>query len=227
MIREYDIVGILRKLISEMQLVIEVKSSVDNTDGTFTIQTCNTQYLNECSILSINGNDYFVSSIEKDSEVTLTGSPVLTDDFILPAPLFIPDTPQGANSQLIDRKTEINRHPFVWLLENFPTNYDFSGAANVAEPRIRLFFLNAAIETEWLEDEHRKNCIDPMINLTDAFLLDLVKKVSGKLEKFTITNRIRFGTIKGDKKILNEDLSGVELDIVIPVKKWSIKCVEC
>lgn len=227
MIREYDIVGILRKLISEMEIKVCVKSSLDNGDGTFTIDTCNTQYINECSILEINGSDYIVESIENNSQVVFTGSPVLDSDFIIKSPLFIPDTPQGANNEIQDRRTELDRHPFIWLLENFPTDYDFSNKLNVAEARVRLFFLDAVQEKSWLEDQHRKNCIEPMVNLCDRFLEELKLKVSGKIERLTITNRIRFGQSNGGKKIIDEHLSGVELDIRIPIKKWAIKCVEC
>lgn len=227
MIRGYDIVGILRQLISEMEIKVCVKSSLDNGDGTFTIETCNTQHVNECSIFSINGSDYTVESIENDSSITFSGSPILQEDFLLPAPLFIPDTPQGANNEIIERKSEIDRHPFIWLLENFPTNFNFNGSADIAQARVRLFFLDAVQEKSWLEDQHRKNCIEPMLNLVDKFLIDLQKKVSGKIENFTVTNRIRFGQTSGGKKIIDEHLSGVELDITIPIKKWSIKCVEC
>jgi hypothetical protein len=226
MIREYDIVKILRKLISEMVIKVSVKSFIDNADGTFVILTCNRQYLTTCSIFEVNGNEYTVESVE-DNTLTIKGSPVLEDDFVLPPPLFIPDTPRGTNNELMARKSELNRHPFVWLLENFPTVFDTTTGGNIAASRVRLFFLNASDDPKWLEGEHRLNCIEPMINLCDAFILDLEKKVSGKAKKFTVTNRLRFGKTDGTKKIFDENLSGVELDINIDIKKWSIKCVEC
>ena len=227
MIRRYDIVGILKRVISEMIIPFKVKTSVDNNDGTFTIETCNTQYLNECSIISVNDRDYTVVSIENNTNVTLMGTPVLTEDFELRPPLFIPDTPQGANNELYKLKSDLNRYPFIWLLENFPTTYLDDGSHNVAESRVRLFFLNATQDGKWLEDEHRKFCIEPMINLCDLFLRELELKVSGKLERFVITNRIRFGNSNGENKILDEYLSGVELDIELPVRKWSVTCNEC
>lgn len=224
MIRQYNLVSILRSVISSMQITIKARSVQDNLDGTFTVLTRNTQYLNINSILAVNGSDYFVSSIQNNESVTLVGSPVLLGDFDIPAPLFIPDTPQGTNNELILRSTDMSRHPLIWLLENFPTNYTLDGSPSIAEARVRLFFLNPSQDDSWLESDHRINCIEPMLNLTDEFITNLVDKVSGKIEAFTVTNRIRFGNTSGTAKILDENLSGVELDLTIPIKKWAINC---
>ena len=56
MIRQYDIVKIIRAVIDALVLTVKVDSSVDNLDGTFTITTCNTQYLNNRSRVTIGGN---------------------------------------------------------------------------------------------------------------------------------------------------------------------------
>ncbi len=230
MIRKYDIVKILRNLVSEMVLTVKVKGFTDNLDGTFTIETCNTHYLNSCSYFSVNGNSYITKSFEGDSTVTIKGSPALDSDFNLDPPFFVADTPAGANSDLLGKRTDISRLPFIWLLEDFPTNYELTRSV-VVSPRLRLFFMNTNKESEWLEGEHRKECLGPMVNLCDKFLIDVEKKVSGKLDKFTVKNRIRFGKYLDNKghvsKIIDENLSGVELDIEIPIKKWAVGCNEC
>ena len=174
--------------------------------------------------------DYVSQGVVLDTSIILKGSPVLTTDFVLPAPLFIADTPKGTNSEILAKKTDLSRFPLIWLLEDFPTNFDFGGGAK-ASSRVKLFFLNTNKEGEWQEGDHRSQCIDPMYNLCDAFLIDIQKKVSGKLERFTTKNRIRFGKyIDGranEKKIIDKNLSGVELDIDIPVKKWAVGCDDC
>ena len=230
MIRQYDIVKIIRKVIEDLVLTVKVKASVDNGDGTFTIQTCNTQYLNDCSRFSFGGNNYVSQGVVVNESVKLKGSPLLTDDFTLPAPLFIPDTPKGTNVDIKGRDTDLSRFPLIWLLEDFPTNFDFGGGTK-ANGRVKLFFLNVSTDGEWLEGTHRSQCIDPMYNLCDAFLIDIEKKVSGKLERFTTKNRIRFGKFidgkANERKIIDENLSGVELDIEIPFKKWAVGCDDC
>ena len=227
MIREYDIVSILKKLVSNMEISVKVDSSLDNGDGTFTISTCNTQYLNSCSLFELNGFDYIVSSIENNKSITLSGGPIITDSFNIRPPLFIPDTPTGANNELVLMKNDLDRHPFIWLLENFKTERSFDNRGNIGESRVRLFFLDASDNPVWLEEEIRKNCIEPMTNLADKFLGDLRLKVSGKIETVTVINRIRFGNMSNNKSILDESLSGVEIDITIPVKSWAVDCLEC
>jgi len=230
MIRQYNIVKILKSLVSEMLITIKVKAFTDNLDGTFTIETCNTQYLNSCSYFKVNGNDYITQSFEGDESVTIKGTPALDSDFNLDPPLFIADTPAGTNSNLIDKRSDIYRLPFIWLLEDFSTNYELSRSV-IVSPRLRLFFMNTNKESEWQEGKHRSECIEPMMNLCDQFLIDIEKKVSGKIDKFTLKNRIRFGKYLDNKghtsKIIDENLSGVELDIEIPIKKWAVGCNEC
>ena len=230
MIRQYDIVKILKSVIESLEVVVKVNSSTDNGDGTFTIETCNTQYLNTCTTFVNGGNDYIVKSFVNDESIIIRGSPVITDDFTIRAPAFIPDTPMGTDSQLVQDSSNIKRLPLIWLLEDFATEFNFSDS-NPASPRVRLFFLNQNLESDWLQDQHRKECIDPMRNLCDLLLEAIKKKVSGKLYRFTVKNRLRFGQYRdknqNKKKILDEDLSGVELDIEIPLKNWSIPCKNC
>ena len=226
-IRKYDIVSILRDLIADMVITVKVSSSTDNGDGTFTLSSCNTQYLNDCTTFTVDGNVYSVLTIENDSILTVQGSPVLTTDFDLRAPLFIPDTPKGANNETVLRADDLDRNPFIWLLEDFRTEFVFDGGPNVSEPRLRLFFLNASENPTWLETQHRENCIEPMQNLCDRFIKELEYKISGKIERFTIINRLRFGNSSNNRSILDESLSGVELDITIPVKKWAVECKDC
>lgn len=227
MIRKYDIVKILRELISNMIITVKVNSSTDNGNGTFTLTTCNTQYLNDCTYFEVGGNVYTVTQIENDKSVTIQGAPVITTDFNLRAPLFIPDTPKGANNETVLRADDLERNPFIWLLEDFRTEFTKTGGPNVSEPRLRLFFLNASENPTWLETQHRENCIEPMQNLCDRFIKELELKISGKIDRYTVINRLRFGNSSNNKSILDESLSGVELDITIPVKKWAVDCVSC
>jgi hypothetical protein len=222
-----DIVEILRGLISDMVITVKVNTSIDNLDGTFTITTCNTQYLNECSMFTVNGIEYSIISIVNNESIIIQGSIQLINDFEIRAPRFIPDTPQGANNETVLRASDLERNPFIWLLENFRTEFKNDGGLNVAEARVRLFFLDNASNPNWLEIDHRKNCIEPMINLCDRFIKELENKVSGKLENYVVINRLKFGNTSNNKSILDENLSGVELELVIPVRSWAIKCKEC
>jgi len=227
MIRKTDIVSILRKVISEMDIVVKVSNSTDNGDGTFTIETCNTQYLNKCSRFKVNNVSYSVVDMVDNESIKIKGSPQLDQDFSIRSPLFIPDTRRGANNEVVLKASDPQRNPFIWLLEDFRTEYDLNNKLTIAEPRVRLFFLTGNDEKEWLEETHREMCIYPMQNLCDRFIEELEKKVSGKVYNFSVLNRLRFGNREKNSKTLSDNLSGVELDIMIPLKKWSVKCKEC
>ena len=225
LVNGYDIVTLLEGMIQQMTPLVKVKGSVDNLDGTFTLEVCNTSYLRTGSSFVVDGVTYKVISFVNDTTLVLRGSTVINRSFYLTAPLFITDTPQGANNELQLMNGDASRHPFIWLLENFPTTYNNTRSSTVADARIRLFFLDGADSTEWLNKTHRNECIKPMRNLIDEFLVDLQKKVSVKFTNnatpFSVIDRVRFGIYSGDKgnteSIITEDLSGVELDITIPI----------
>jgi hypothetical protein len=218
-----------------MRPIVKVKSYADNGDGTFTLEVCDSSYLRTGSRFSFAGNDYKVVSFVNNTTLVIQGDVVLEGSFTLNPPLFITDTPQGANNELQLKNGDLDRHPFVWLLENFPTTFNNTNSSTVADARVRLFFLDVANSEEWLNKDHRDECIKPMRNLIDTFINDLQRKISGKLSHkatpFTVTDRVRFGIYTTDRgnteSIITEDLSGVELDIIIPIQDYAIECCDC
>lgn len=231
----YDIVTLLESMINSMLPIVKVVSFVDNGDGTFTLEVCDSSYLRTGSRFSFGGVDYKVISFVNNKTLVIEGSVVLQGSFTLSPPLFITDTPQGANNELKALDSDMSRHPFIWLLENFPSTFINTNSSTVAEARVRLFFLDIADNTEWLNKEHRDECIKPMKNLIDTFISDLQRKISGKLSHkqtpFTVTDRVRFGIYTTDKgnteSIITEPLSGVELDITIPIRDFAVECCDC
>lgn len=230
MVRDYDIVSILKRVIPNMIIKVCVKSSTDNGDGTFNIEVCDSKYLYECFHFVYNNVDYFVEEVN-DKIVTIKGSVLIDSDFNIPPPLFIPDSPRGVNSNMKLRRSDPRSYPLIWMLENFTTRYDLNNRLYVSKPRVKLFFLIPSRDEEWLEDDIRKHSIEPMLSLCDDFINELEDKVSGQIKQFTVFNRLRFGKVasnkSNDSKIIDDNISGVELDIEIPVKKWAVQCHEC
>ena len=235
-VTKYDIVSILENVLSELTPTVYVTGVVDNGDGTYTLSVCSSSYLRTGSIFEVNGNTYKVVSFINDTTVVVKGGSPILGTFELRPPLFITDTPQGANNESKLRKTQLDRHPFIWLLENFPTDFDNTKSNTVADARIRLFFLDVAPSNQkWRNKDHRNECIKPMRNLVDDFLQAVQDKISGNFSaigrNYTVTDRPRFGIYSSDRGntqgILSESLSGVELDISIPIQDWASECCDC
>ena len=213
-----------------MTPTVVICTSEEIDANNFKLTCSDTSYLRTGSVFVHNENTYTVTSFEVNKELTIEGTPRITDELItLRNPFFITDTPQGANNELSLESANLELHPFVWLLENFPTNYQDPSNQYVGQSRVRLFFLDVSENNYWLNEDHRKECVEPMRNLINQFLVDLQYKVSGEINlsasNLSLTDRVRFGVYTGDKgntkSIFNDQLSGVEVDINIPVKKYA------
>ena len=209
-------------------VVICSREAIDANN--FKLTCSDTSYLRTGSVFVHNEITYTVTSFKVNEELIIKGSTIITEDLItLRNPFFITDTPQGANNELSIESANLELHPFVWLLENFPTNYQDPSNQYVGQSRVRLFFLDVSENNYWLNEDHRKECVEPMRNLINQFLVDLQYKVSGEINlsasNLSLTDRVRFGVYTGDKgntkSIFNDQLSGVEVDINIPVKKYA------
>ena len=100
----------------------------------------------------------------------------------------------------------------------------------VAKYDARLFFMDETNAVEWINDEHNELAIKPMENLKRAFRSVIDNDFTFKrLESFRTRTRPRFGVEIANKgsqdKIINEDLSGVEVNMTIELYDLSIcKC---
>ncbi len=229
-----DIINILKGVVSAMVITVKVNSVVDNGDGTFTIQSCNTQYLRECSIFSVAGNTYVVDSFVQDVQLVISGSPVLTTDFVIPPPLLIVGTPTAASQEMKQIEGDgLDQYPFIWVLETFIQPYNNDGlSAIVSEPAMKLFFFDSSKDESWLNADHRTNVVLPMKSLIDQFNIQLdATKGIGDFNQFAILDRVEFGKYEQNKgytsSILGGDLSGVEINITIPLLANSCLNLKC
>lgn len=226
-LQNIDITEILRGINNALELKICVKESVDNGDGTFTISTCNTYYLNSYSCFEVDGNSYRVVSFLVNQSITykpLEGAPELTDCFVINNPYYLVGTPRMTSKELEQLRSNIDRLPLIWLLEPFAsTNKGETNAQYDAVSNVTLFFFNAANRKEMLNVDHRREIVTPIKGLINAFLLACTKsKVFGDITKnWTSIDRIDYGNYQTGKghvsSILPETLSGVEIRIEFPI----------
>jgi hypothetical protein len=217
-------IAILKELIETTAHTVVVDSIVDNGGGSYTIETCNTFYLNFGKKFTISAVEYTVTSFVLNESITFTGAslPNVTS-FEIDPPRFIYGTPKFINAELT--KTNFTgKYPYIWLVEISNTEHDASPSARIkSTPNFSLLFLDEMNKTGWTIEDHYENAIDTQLNEIDFFIKTL-KKRRDLFETESLTyetiNHANFGVYisdKGyDKKILSDDVSGAQLQIKIP-----------
>ncbi len=226
-----NLVDIIEGIISQIDLNLTVKS----TDGQV-IELCDTLHITVGKIVKDElGNEYRVTDIVFNESITVVpiGSAPLFSGSTVVAPeiTFLHGSPISTNEEynkVLDRDS-LKKTPFIWLLESYEYENGSRDSSIIASYSARLFFLDLYYR-EWLNDEHNELAIKPMENLVRAFKNVIETDYSFKtLESFRSRVRPRFGVEVANKgsrdKIINEDLSGVEVNMSIELFDLSIcKC---
>ena len=226
-----NLVDIIEGIISQIDLNLTVKS----TDGQV-IELCDTLHITVGKIVKDElGNEYRVTDIVFNESITVVpidSAPLFSGSTVVaPEITFLHGSPISTNEEynkVLDRDS-LKKTPFIWLLESYEYENGSRDSSIVASYSARLFFLDLYYR-EWLNDEHNELAIKPMENLVRAFKNVIETDYSFKtLDSFRSRVRPRFGVEVANKgsrdKIINEDLSGVEVNISIELFDLSIcKC---
>ena len=95
-------VDFIETIVNSMTPSIDIDSVVDNGDGTQTLTVCETYWIRDRLTLTIDGNEYDVSSFVKDTSITIPDSPLVTaTSFTLTAPYYFHGYPRQVNNQWI------------------------------------------------------------------------------------------------------------------------------
>ena len=68
-------IDIIRDLVSQLTIWVTIQSVTDNTDGTATLLSKDTKYLNSGMTVKVIGVAYAVKSVVKDVSIVLDGVP--------------------------------------------------------------------------------------------------------------------------------------------------------
>jgi len=228
-----ETVDIVESLVSQLDFTFIIDSCTDNLDGTYTLATCNTyqlQTLPNCPI-SIDGSSYVITEVVNNQSITIKGTskPIVTE-FAIPKPFYFHGTAIKTNIELSKIDT-FNKFPMVYLLEVLQDRFFARDEVNERETDLRLFFLAPSKFGEWTTDDHYKGAILPMRNLAYQFIKVLNdSKLINNFAEYTLINRVNFGVYVTDKgnesRIFNDDLSGVEMRITLPIKR-NLNCNNC
>lgn len=223
---------ILESLVGLLDFDIEPTSVTDNLDGTFTITTCNTYHLQpNFKAVTINAVDYPVVSVTRNINIVVSGTiePPL-QSFPIYQTYYFHGIPERASGEISKISTTVNKTPMAFLSEaagDFEETYFGRGSANDREAQIRLFFLTYSNIKDYTTDDYHSKAIVPMTDLALEFIEKCRASVMiGKFDDrdFKIKPLQNVYIKKSGGQFANESLSGVELNITLPIVKGAVPC---
>jgi hypothetical protein len=237
-LRNKETVEILKDLVETITLKVSGKDGatwVDNLDGTYTLEVCKTYWFTvgdrfqDSVILS---RYHTIIEVVKDTSITVSSLPT-NNEATLPTPLFYHGTIIAGTNELTNiRNHETESKPIIYLLEQFDETYFNEESSYDRISNLRLFFLLDS-SFSWETPEHYAKVIAPLRTLVNYFVENTIKNNilfdSEAIQEYSTTNRVRFGVYTNDRgtlvKSLNEDYSGIELRIELPMFK--AECIDC
>lgn len=219
-----DIHDIIRLAISQMSKTVCINDSTEVVTGEWKLETCNTMWLSVGDNLTVGSDTWVVKEVSINSYFVVTGVTITIPETIdLVLPYYYHGTVMSTNSELNMTKISSDKFPMIYCLEVFREVYNSNPADAIErESSMRLFFLTENNFKNWITEDHYENVINPLRSMLDSFVSGVNDGVGfGKIEDFTTTNHVNFGTFTANeghlKNLFDDNLSGIELEVTIPI----------
>lgn len=222
-----QITDIIESLVNQLTFTGAINNLIDNTDGTFTIEVCNTFHTQPvCSMINIGGTDYKVTQVVNNTSITFTASvsPVGTT-FSIEGPKYFHGTRIAINNELSKITQGSDKLPMVFVWEVIREIFNLDEEDRIERNSdLRIFFLGQRAPGVDKTDTLYADAVVPMWNLAHEFVKLLKNDVGvGELDgNFTLINFAKFGVESQNgatDSFFNEELSGTELRIDLPILK--------
>ena len=218
-----ETVDIVEDLIAALKIVVPFKTITDNSDGTYTIESCNTGYLFPCYKFVLDGIDYTVlNEVGKEfvfnSKFTIKGNVIPTATQVLLDGLkYYHGTVIATKEELKRKELGSDKFPMAFLLEVLKDKFNNADDARIERVSpLRLFFLSETNENDWTTQEHYEFAIKPMRNLLYKLIAYLDNSaLIGKIESYEAINHAKFGVFVSEKgghtkRIFNEKIKALD-----------------
>lgn len=217
---------LLKEVVPRMEQKLLVNSSkcIENLDGTWTLLMCKTYWIHSHTVLKDQDNkDVVITDFTTDEYITIEVDSCPTY-LIIPAPIYVRGTVRMTKAELGLISDDGTKFPMIYNYEDLEEDVSrdesdyFERLCN-----LRLFFLSSNNYSDWTTDDHYAQVTQPMYNMAESFV-DMIESSFefGDVKRIKIYPRNNWGEFKFEghhKKIFNEDASGVEIKLVIPVKR--------
>lgn len=225
-----DIVG---EFVSTVDNSLFIKTITDLGDNKWLIQSCNTSYLFPLFEFVIDDVSYKVleESFMSNKSLVIESTATLEQGqtIILPELKYYHGTIIATKQELELVKFTKDKFPMVYLLETLSDEFNNVDDSPIDRTSfLRMFFLTETDEENWNTNQHYNYAIVPMRNALYQFVDALDRSpIIGQFDSYEAINHAKFGVNMQEKghtkRIFNDKLSGVELQINLPIKKSS-KC---
>ncbi len=218
---------LLKEIISNLNANIKF-SNVEAVTGGWKCYTNNTMWFYTGNTVDIGGNLYYVESFVWNEYLVLTNNVnELFKNVVyeLQPPTFKHGKLKATTIEMLNRPEQRNYFPIVWMFEPSPRG----GSSDVdtvfeSTGSVRMFIMNTASYSDFTTDDHYTHVINPLSNLVSLFITR-IKESTKTGQVFTNTNlpHAKFTNDVGEtdnegNNVLPAALSGIELDLDIPIK---------
>tara|TARA_R110002012_G_scaffold312888_5_gene524017 strand:- start:2153 stop:3547 length:1395 start_codon:yes stop_codon:yes gene_type:complete len=229
----FSVVDFIKNIVESLEFTEAISNLTSNpTESQF--DTCNTHHATTGNYIVIDGQEYKVKDFEINLWISVVGMiPITATHYTIPAPNFFNGTPMQVQNVLANIREWRDKLPMVYLLEVI-REQRFNSRTNKLDriSDLRLFLLMSSNFQDWDVAQHYDLAIQPM----DNFLNDLISNLRlnnnvGEFDDYETINRANFGVWVSKKtkskgkyednitKLIDENVSGVELKINLPIKK--------
>lgn len=214
-----------------LNYTVEIDNITDNTDGTYTIEMCDTFILRTGKTIEIDGDKYKIEEFQINNYILI--KPVVSGTTLDLTIDSFEVYPIGVQSGVIfdatkertsKRKTRNNIVPFVWnrhpkeLVQNWEDESTLFGTA-----QLEWYLLDETNIRDYTVKDDNREVIQPMYNL-----LGRIKKLLRENEQYfnEVTGRVRttpykalgVQTEKGsNQRIFAENLSGIKVEFELEI----------
>lgn len=208
----------------------ELITTVSNVGDTWTIFTDDTHDMSKRAEVEIDSVTYAIFNVVEDVSFDITSTtPITGSVWKAKAPYYYHGTPQAVNA-LLKKINSTPKYPCIYLHEIFNEKEDRTKTSNVLKTvSMSLFFMADANSQSLTLEQHSTLKAQPMQNLKEFFVKALEASPNiGLFDSDNVIPRTQWGTFqdsKGNpKSIFDDQLSGVELKISLPILRYILNC---
>ncbi len=229
----FNTIDYIKGIIEGLTFTQKISNIIPGTSET-TFDTCKTYWIFPKSVITIDGLDYKVLDFEINESVTIRG--ILSGnetDFTIKAPNFFRGTPMQTSNALMMIKDWKKKLPMAYLIQPMNETRSLSTLEKIGitAEGVRILFMLPGKLADSIDQQYL-TAIQPTDNLIFEYEKALMTDPNiGELGNATKSDRPNYGvwvskdgkrrTANQDniKKLIDEDISGIEYIIDIPFKR--------
>lgn len=229
----FNTIDYIKGIIEGLTFTQKISNIIPGTSET-TFDTCKTYWIFPKSVITIDGLDYKVLDFEINESVTIRG--ILSGNetqFTIKAPNFFRGTPMQTSNALMMIKDWKNKLPMAYLIQPMKETRSLNPLEKigVTAEGVRILFMLPGKLADSIDQQYL-TAIQPTDNLVFEYEKALMTDPNiGELGNATKSDRPNYGVWVSSnsktkpsnqdnvKKLIDEDISGIEYSIDIPFKR--------